>query len=73
MLKIPKKINLGRTVNDALKEGFGLSDDDIKSIATCTGTPGEIEECVKKTLSKTMDSKRIDDTWEFLYHFVIVG
>ena len=73
MLKIPKKINLNKTVKDALKDDLGLSDDDITSIADCSGTPVEIEECVKKLLAKTMDSKRIDDTWEFLYHFVIVG
>ncbi len=73
MLKIPKKINLDKTVKDALKDDLGLSNDDITSIAACTGTPVEIEDCVKKLLSKTMDSKRIDETWEFLYHFVIVG
>ena len=73
MLKITKNINLGKTVEDVLKDDLGLSPPDITAIAACSGTPAKIEKCVKDILLKTMDSKRTDETWEFLYHFVIVG
>jgi len=73
VLKITKNINLGKTVEDALKDDLGLSQADITSIAACSGTPAKIEKCVKKILAETLDSKRTDEAWEFLYHFVIVG
>lgn len=73
VLKISKKIGLDKTVNDALKTVYGLSDPVISQIAACAGTPAQIEACIKKILSANVVSKKQDDAWEFLYHFVIVG
>lgn len=73
VLKIPKKINLKKTVKDALKNVYGLSDPIINKIADCTGTQAQIEVCVKKILAVNLDSTKQDPAWDFLYHFVIVG